>query len=379
MSEQVPPTSIQSRVRAWRVMKDLSQQEVAQSVGVSRQALSSIEGGHSIPNTAVALRIAQALDCRVEDLFALPEHTASRAIELVGSSPAQAGRLAVANVRGRWIGYSLAAGREIQEGFVGADGLLAETTAGTYSQLFSSPEQLEQTALLLGCDPSLGILSTHVARHRPDARLRWLGASSQAALDAVVKGEAHIAGSHLRDHESGVYNVPQASRALAFTGGVVVAFARWEQGFVVPPGNPKELRTVADLARPDVRLINREQGSGSRALLDDELAQADIPADAVVGYGRIVGSHLAVARVVAAGGADVGIATRATAQALGLDFVPLAEVQFDFLIPHDHLEHPAVALVCELLQSEALRTELAMLPGYDVTRIGSVVAQVPAA
>ena len=175
--------------------------------------------------------------------------------------------------------------------------------------------------------------------------MTWLEAGSAASLEAVAGGTAHLAGLHLRDGETGEFNVPQARRALAATGGVVVAFARWAQGFVVAPGNPKAVRTAADLAREDVRLINREPGAGSRSLLDQMLLGAGVPPGAVRGYERQVASHFQVAGTVAAGGADAGIALAAAAEAYGLDFVPLVEVRFDVAIPADHLGHPAVALL----------------------------------
>ena len=159
---------------------------------------------------------------------------------------------------GRWIGYPLAGGREIQQGFISADVLLPPSGSWTEAQYLTAPERLERTAVLLGCDPSLGILSAHLAAHSSEARLLWLSASSQAALDAVARGEAHLAGTHLRDPDSPTYNLFHARRALGQTGGLVVEFARWEEGLAVPPGNPKGLRTVADLARSDVRVVNRE-------------------------------------------------------------------------------------------------------------------------
>lgn len=379
MGRRIATPHLESRVRAARLMKGLSQQELARRVGLTRQAVSAIESGRYIPNTAVALRLAQVLGCRVEELFGLVDTVALRTIHLAAPLPPDVRRLAVVKVRGRFVGHPLTAERDLHEGFVSADGLLTRGGASVQTELLTTPEHLERTALLLGCDPSLGILSAHLARRGSGLRLLWLSASSQAALDALTRGEIHVAGSHLRDPQSGEYNLPHARRALVGTGGVVVAFARWEHGLVVAPGNPRGLRTVADLARPEVRIVNRDPGSGSRVLLDELLAQAGVPAEAVAGYDRIVSSHLAVARAVASGGADAGIGLRATARALGLDFVPLAEARFDLVIPRDQLEHPAVALLLELLQSYALRAELAVLPGYDVSRMGTIIADVSAA
>jgi molybdate-binding protein/DNA-binding XRE family transcriptional regulator len=365
-----------SRVRAVRLAWGLSQAELARRAGITRQALSAIEAGQYLPNTAVALRLARALGCRVEDLFGLGGLPAPAPVELAGPPDPTATRLVVVNVRGRWVGHPLGEGKGLQEGFVPADGLLTDPER---PELTAAPERLERTALVLGCDPALSILAAHVERANPGVGLRWLGAPSGAALAALSRGEAHIAGSHLPDPDGREYNLWEARRTLGRVGGLVVAFAAWELGFAVRAGNPKGIRGPADLARPDVRLVNREPGSGSRTLLDGLLARAGVDPGQVEGYDFLVGSHLGVARAVAGGGADVGVTLRAAARALGLDFIPLAEARFDLVIPRDLLDHPAVAALLDLLQRRSFRAELGALPGYHVGRTGTVVAVVPAA
>ncbi len=113
----------------------------------------------------------------------------------------------------------------------------------------------------------------------------------------------------------------------------VVTFAHWEEGIIVRQGNPKRIRTVADVARPTVRMINREKGSGARRLLDRELQSAGIPSARVKGYGDEVLSHLEVAARVKAGLADAGVGVRAAAAIHGLDFMPLQRERYDLIIP----------------------------------------------
>ncbi len=372
MGRRVQVANLEGRVRPARLALGLSQGQLAERTGLTRQAISSIESGQYVPNTAVALALARALHCTVEELFSLVETPSNHEITLAQGATADTRRLAVANVGGRWIGYPLAGGREIQQGFVSADVLLSPGGSWQDAQYLTPPSRLEATAVLLGCDPSLGILCAHLAAQSADSRLLWLSASSQAALDAVAAGEAHLAGTHLRDPDSPTFNLFHARRALAQTGGLVVEFARWEEGLVVQPGNPKGLRTVADLARPDVRVVNREVGSGSRALLDDLLERAGIRGEQIAGYTRVVGSHMAAATAVASGGADAAIALRAAALAVGLDFVPLDEMRFDFVIPGPHRDHPTVARLLELLQCAQVRAELGALPGYDVAGMGTI-------
>jgi putative molybdopterin biosynthesis protein len=427
----VPPTDsapIQSQVRVRRVQAGLSQQDLAEQAGLTRQAVSAIEGGKYVPNTVVALRLGRILRCRVEDLFDLPEVGEEREVEVVAptsgrgaaapygeSADARSGansgaaalpvRAVIAYARGRWVAHPLSRRRALHEGFACADAVLpppnsaVETGAigatgvgggiGTggvaaprTARLWLDAERLARTAVLMGCDPGLGIVAGHMARldkAKDGGRLSWFEEGSSASLAAVAAGTAHLAGIHLRDGETGEFNVPQATRALAATGGVVVAFARWEQGLVVAPGNPKRIKGPADLAREDVRLVNREPGAGSRALLDQLLAGAGIPPGAVQGYDRAVASHFEVACTVASGGADTGIALAAAAETYGLDFIPLAEARFDVAVPADHLEHPAVTLFLEVLQTRALREELRLLPGYNVDEMGTVRTEVPAA
>src|SRR5262249_53739544 len=148
--------------------------------------------------------------------------------------------------------YPLAAGWGQEPGFQSADVVRAPGLMGL-DQLLTPLERLERTAIVLGCDPSLGILSAHLAATTAEARLRWLSAASQTALDAVARGEAHVAGTHLPDPDGAEYNVSHARRALGPAGGLVVEFARWELGLAVAAGNPLAIRSVADLGRGHVR------------------------------------------------------------------------------------------------------------------------------
>lgn len=374
MSKQPQTMPVRCLVTEYRNQADLTQEALAAACGLTRQAISQIEAGSYFPNSIAALRIARALGCKVEDLFQIEDDDPVRKVTLVKAAGGDtAGRIHVVKVRDRWIGHPLVPGHDMLNGFAPAGGLLEPQARAGKARLLLPPEQLERTALLAGCDPGLSILSSHMERRSRDARLLWLSASSQAALDAVRRGEAHLAGTHLPELDAGA-NLRQARRALGRRGGLVVAFASWEQGLMVAHGNPKNIGTVADLARPGVRMINREPGSGSRVLLDHWLAKARVPRKKVAGYTALTHSHMSVAHTVRFGGADVGVGLRATAHSCGLDFIPLEEVRFDFVIPRDVLSHPAVALLLDLLQSRRLRAELGILPGYEVSCMGRVIA-----
>jgi molybdate-binding protein/DNA-binding XRE family transcriptional regulator len=380
----VAPTTneLRAQVKELRLRQGLSQRDLAARVGVTRQAVGAIEVGTYVPNTAVALRLARALGCRVENLFLWEGDVATRQIDLAAGPPGAGRRVALGQVRGHWIAHPIDGQGVAETGFLPADAIAGgnrSRRAGPPSAgLLATRREVERAALLLGCDPALAILATLVARRNPEVRLTWVAAASAAALTAVRRGEAHAGGTHLRGKEDGSRHPPPAARALSPTGGLVISFARWEEGLMISSRARARIRSVGDLAHRDVRIVNRQRGAGARALLDERLASFGIPATRVRGYDRVVPGHVAAAAAVAAGGADAAIGLRATAAAFSLTFLPLAEERFDIAIPSDHLEHPAIATMLDLLQRRELRSDLSGLPGYDASCTGQVVAEVRA-
>jgi molybdate-binding protein len=197
---------------------------------------------------------------------------------------------------------------------------------------------------------------------------------SAAAIEALKRGEVHLAGLHVVDPKSGESNLPYLRKHLAAGGFTVVTFASWEEGLMVQPVNPKHIRSVADLVRKGIVLVNREQGSGARSLLDQKLNEAGISAHQLInGYERIVGSHLGVARFVATGQADVGVGVRSVARLLGLDFLPLQEARYDLVVPTAYLtDHPSLAPFMDTLVSRQFRSEIEALGGYDTRETGKL-------
>ncbi len=148
--------------------------------------------------------------------------------------------------------------------------------------------------VLAGCDPAVGLLSRMVER-ASGVEIVAAAASSKLALTWLSEGKVHIAGTHLEDAKTGELNLPQIRKLFPDGDFRVVTFASWEEGLVVAPGNPKGIRGVEDLARKALRFVNREPGSGSRALLEERLAKAGIGAPQVQGYERVADGHLAAA------------------------------------------------------------------------------------
>ncbi|MBE7489679.1 helix-turn-helix domain-containing protein [bacterium] len=371
MGRRVVVNQISNQIRSLRIARDMTQSELAKLSGLSRQAINAIEANRYIPNALVAIQLAKALGSRVEDIFQCQEDLPECDVTMIGGVNTKGKRVAVARVRNRLVGHELSGFRDFQDGFSHADGVLIHPKGKV--QLLTPSGKLEKTGLILGCDPSLGILCDHISRHSPEVRVHWLQYCSQNALDEVKAGNGHIAGCHFL----GDLNRVKARQAIASTGGLLVSYASWEQGFVVASGNPKGIRGIEEIGRPDVRFINREKGSGSRLLIDRLLGEAGIPNHLVSGYDRAVNSHLAVGRQVMDGGADAGISLRAVAEALELDFIPLTQVHFDLVIPRDFLDHPAISMLLDLLETRAFRMELAALPGYDITNTGKILEEIP--
>lgn len=331
---------MKNAVRQLRQARGLEQAELARLCGVSRQAVSAIERGVADPSTALSLAIAAALRCRVEDLFWLGE-PATLPVEIarpLGQGP-HGPRAAVACVDGRYVAHPLP-----------ADALATQADAlvkGRSARPLRPATALREGLLAVGCDPALGLLAAHLS---DKLRLTWLQAGSTAALQALARGEAHLAGSHL-------FDIPEGLDV------VVVNLARWREGLAVAKRNPRGIRGAEDLAR--VRIVNREPGSGARALLDRVLLSRKPR-----GYETILPTHAAVAQAVAMGAADAGVTTESAALALGLGFVPLSEERSDLLLPAALAESPRGAQIVDVLRSRAFRRDLGAIDGYDTSRSG---------
>ncbi len=358
---------LRSNLRRRRLSLGLSQGALSALAGLSRQTLSGLEHGRGIPSTAVALKLARALECRVEDLFELADEStllASLAVAAPGESRGPGPRVALAQVGDRWVAHPVSDDHP-------ADALLGARKGRAFRAApLRTLESLRGSLLVLGCDPALGLLAARVAEDHPRAHLTWLHAASETALLALARGEAHLAGIHLRDEPSGDYNAPFARAALP--GSSLVSLSRWELGFVVLKGNPRGIRSAHDLARADVRIVNREAGAGARKLLDALLREGGVRK--ARGYDLLARGHQAVAQAVALGAADAGIATRGAALGFGLQFVPLSEERFDLVLPEGALADERVGRLLESLRSRAFQRDLKSLEGYQAGRAEVVAA-----
>jgi putative molybdopterin biosynthesis protein len=369
-------------VRAWRERLGLSQHELAARAQTSRQTVAAIEAGRTVPSTVLALRLATALGGRVEELFQLPGpgDAGTRPAHLIGqvSKDPASRRVRLVIVGDRTVAVPLAGSLLTAPSLAEADGIVCGGRgASVRVRLLSPPGRLADTVVVAGCDPALPVVAAHLHRFHPRYGLTWLSSGSLQALLWLRDGAAHVAGLHLRDPGTGQENVPLVRRVLDGRRAVVLGFARWEEGLMVAPGNPRGIHGVADLARTDVSIINREEGSGARALLDAALAGDGLSASQIQGYARAANSHLAVAQAVALGLVDAGCGVRAAARAFSLDFVPLQRERYDLVIPADLLEHPPVQAFLDSARTAAVRSELEAVGEYDTSQLGATLAVIP--
>ncbi len=288
-------------------------------------------------------------------------------------------RVRLGRVGGLLVASPLPRGAGVLTSLVRADGLLIVPAdveghhAGQEVQieLLHDLSQIERTIVAIGShDLILDLAASRLRAEDPNVTLASSNVGSMGGLIALRDGLCHLAGSHLLDPESGAYTLPYVDRILPGREIAVVRLVHREQGLLVAPGNPLGLTSVEDLARPGLRYVNRQRGSGTRVLLDHELIRAGIDADAIAGYGREEPTHLAVAAAIAAGRADCGMAVRAAARAFELDFVPVTSEPYDLVLDPESVELPGLEPLWRLLDSETFRAEVEQLGGYDTAEMG---------
>jgi putative molybdopterin biosynthesis protein len=291
-------------------------------------------------------------------------------------------RVKLGQVGERLMAAPLSRGAGVIMSMVRADGLarIPRFSEGVHAgaevevDLLRSMADIRQTIVAIGShDLALDLVSNALARRTPGASLASANVGSLGGLLALARGEAHLAGSHLLDEQTGDYNVSYLKQYLAGRSLVLVHLAGRVQGLIVPPGNPKGFSSLADLARPDVLFVNRQRGSGTRVLLDYQLRLLGIEADRIPGYEREEYTHLAVAADVASGAADVGLGILAAARALDLEFLPLFNEQYQLVVPREHYAAAIMAPLLEIIRGPELRAEVDALGGYDVSDMGKVV------
>lgn len=292
-------------------------------------------------------------------------------------------RVVVGRVGEKLLAAPLSRGSGVISSLVRADGIAIiprgsqglPAGADVSVRLYRSLADLENTIVVIGShDMSLDLLAQFLASR--DRRLVSANVGSLGGLVALQRGEAHLAGSHLLDPETGEYNLSYIRQYLRAHAVKVVGFVERQQGLLVKRGNPRGIHSLQDLARPEITFINRQRGAGTRVLLDYHLSQLGIAPEAIRGYNQEEFTHLAVAVAVASHRADCGLGIAAAAQALDLDFAPLFQEHYELVIPAEFYSEPLLEPLLEILEEDAFRRAVVGLPGYDVRRMGSLIAEV---
>jgi len=356
-----------NRVRHFRQAQGWSQGELAARAGISRTAVSAIEGGRLVPSVAAALALARTLGCTVEDLFETPAASAPSprwAWEPATAGPAHnASRFWLAEVTGhQW----LYPAETTCQGVLAHDGVAPVAAAGKAPpQWLPDPlarHTAAETLVLAGCDPAASLLSAEYQRRTP-FRMLPLARSSRQALELLKAGLVHVAGIHLGPANSA--GNEHAVRQSLGPGFQLLRLADWEQGVALAP-QTKRPRLQA-LLRSKLRWVAREPGSGARQCLD-ELFERPRP------WRRVAADHRTVAAAIRSGWADAGVCIRLVSEEAGLGFLPIRWEGYDLCYPRSLENDPRLAALVTLIRSPGWRELLGAVPGYQVKQTGTLTS-----
>ncbi len=235
-------------------------------------------------------------------------------------------------------------------------------------QEFILPKTKKTTLIFSGShDLALEGIAETLSKH---VTLLSLPVGSLDGLVNLRQGLCQISGSHLLD-ENGEYNTPFVRHLFPDRDVEIVALAHRTQGLILASGNPKGIKKISDIAKPNVRFVNRNAGSGTRLWFDSELRKLKIPTEKIIGYDKVVKTHSDAAILIANNKADVSLGLQAAAHQHGLDFIPLFEERYDLVLPREN--EKSLLPVLDYLQTARFRDELNALTGYNSTHSGEQI------
>ncbi|WP_094547962.1 molybdopterin biosynthesis protein [Petroclostridium xylanilyticum] len=291
-------------------------------------------------------------------------------------------RVSLGYVNDRLIATPLNRGAGVVTSFVKADGILEiptnsegyERNTQVNVRLLKSENEIRNTVNIIGShDPLIDIAADLMRIKYPGQYVSSSHVGSLGGIMAIKRSETHLAGIHLLDEETGEYNTSYIKKYLANEKIAVVKGVRRIQGLMVAPGNPKNIKSITDICGSGLRYVNRQKGSGTRILLDYMLKKGGITAGKIYGYEREEYTHMSVAALVAAGSADTGLGIYSAAKIYGLDFIPICEEQYDFIVPERHLELVTVRQFIDILRSSEFKNLLEKMGGYVVNDAGKII------
>ncbi len=242
-------------------------------------------------------------------------------------------------------------------------------------ELLRSKAEVDATLVVIGShDNILDLLANQLHRQQPLIRLSSAHVGSMGGIMAIRRGEAHLAGCHLLDEETGEYNISFIKKFIGSTPLSLINLCYREQGFIVQQRNPKNISTFKDITNGKLQFINRQSGAGTRLLTDKILRESEISPTEILGYEHEEYTHMSVAAAVANGSVDAGMGIRAAADALQLDFIPVTEERYDLIIPETFLTDQKVIQVLELIRTDTtFHDKILSLGGYNLRDSGKIM------
>ena len=286
---------------------------------------------------------------------------------------------------GQLVASPLDRGAGVLTSYARADGMLVvsrdregfEEGASVPVRLMRPLSQIENALSVIGShDPLLDEMADLLFRSGGQTiLLSSVHAGSMGGILAVRRHEAQVAGIHLLDEANGLYNQAFVRRYFPAGGVFLIEGVRRQQGLLVQAGNPMHIQDLTDIVNRQLRYVNRQKGAGTRLLLDHQLKLAGLTPEQLSGYSREEYTHTGVAAQIAAGTADAGMGILSAARIAQLDFIPVAEECYDFLIDGDAWDQAAVHRLIEVLQSDAFRQRLELMGGYRLEQPGRIIIQ----
>ena len=237
--------------------------------------------------------------------------------------------------------------------------------------LRDSMEQIKNTLLFIGShDPLVDEISKILVQRNSKYILSSAHVGSMGGIQAIRRGEAHLAGIHLLNEKDGSYNQSFVTKYFPNGEASLIECVGRTQGIMVAKKNPKNITGISSLCNPDIRYINRQKGSGTRILFDYLCKKEGIATDSIHGYAHEEFTHNNVAKLISKGEADAGMGVHAATKLYDLDFIPIYSEQYDLLIPDTMKNHPGIIEILDILKSEEFAEKAAMLGGYTLNKPG---------
>lgn len=293
-------------------------------------------------------------------------------------------RVKLGYIGDKYVATPLTRGAGATMSLVNADGVLEidqsiegiEAGAKVKVRLLSPEDKIKNTLVCIGShDPIIDIAADIMHSKNKKYFMSSSNVGSTGGLMALKTGETHMAPTHLLDMETGEYNVSYLKKYVPNKKIALVKCVNRIQGFMVKKGNPKNITKFEDLAREDVKFVNRQRGSGTRLLLDYNLNKLSMDPKEINGYFREEFTHLAVAAAVEAGDADTGLGVYSAASLMGLDFIPVCNEEYDLAIPEEYMDSEIIREFIEIIKSKEFKEKLDELGGYEYSNTGRIILQ----